>query len=68
MVKIELILSGFKITPTAPAVDPAQYQQEIEKLLKDNRSDAAKVGDLKKLSDSLGALRADSMSIAAVAG
>ncbi|KXJ85768.1 hypothetical protein Micbo1qcDRAFT_127428 [Microdochium bolleyi] len=67
-VKIDLILGGFKLTPTAPAIDPAKYQQEIEKLLVVDQSGAAKVGDLKKLSDTLGALRADSIVTGAAQG
>ncbi|KAH7024703.1 uncharacterized protein B0I36DRAFT_366624 [Microdochium trichocladiopsis] len=66
-VKIELILNGFKATPTAPAVSPAKYQEEIEKLLVVDQSGAAKVGDLKKLSSTLDSLRSDSMVITAAA-
>ncbi|KAI0097177.1 hypothetical protein GGR51DRAFT_578465 [Nemania sp. FL0031] len=67
-VKIDVMLSGFKLKPTPPAVDPDKLRDEIDKLLVVDKSGAAKVGDMKKLSEMLGAMRADSMDLAAQTG
>ncbi|GJN78643.1 hypothetical protein PLIIFM63780_002152 [Purpureocillium lilacinum] len=73
-VQVDLILNsaggnGGDGKGSVSSVDPAKLQEDIEKMIEKMNSDGqVKVGDLKKLSDSLGALKTDSMNFAAVAG
>ncbi|KAL6416202.1 hypothetical protein AUP68_00416 [Ilyonectria robusta] len=73
-VQVDLILnsaggSGGDGKPTKSSVDPAKIQEGIDKMIENMKSDGAvKLGDLTKLSDSLGALKTDSMNFAAAAG
>ncbi|KAH6615979.1 hypothetical protein B0J18DRAFT_493787 [Chaetomium sp. MPI-SDFR-AT-0129] len=53
----------------ASSVDLAKIQESTSKMIEEMKSDGAvKLGDLEKLSKSLGALRTDSMNFATVAG
>ncbi|KAH7007637.1 hypothetical protein EDB80DRAFT_578125, partial [Ilyonectria destructans] len=73
-VQVDLILnsaggSGGDGKPSKASVDPAKIQEGIDKMIENMKSDGAvKLGDLTKLSDSLGALKTDSMNFAAAAG
>lgn len=73
-VQVDLILNsaggnGGDGKGSVSSVDPAKLQEDIEKMIEKMNSDGqVKVGDLKKLSDSLGALKTDAMNFAAVAG
>ncbi|KAH6974497.1 hypothetical protein BKA56DRAFT_659180 [Ilyonectria sp. MPI-CAGE-AT-0026] len=73
-IQVDLILnsaggSGGDGKPTKSSVDPAKIQEGIDKMIENMKSDGAvKLGDLTKLSDSLGALKTDSMNFAAAAG
>ncbi|GJN76022.1 hypothetical protein PLICBS_010133 [Purpureocillium lilacinum] len=73
-VQVDLILNsasgnGGDGKGSVSSVDSAKLQEDIDKMIEKMNSDGqVKVGDLKKLSDSLGALKTDSMNFAAVAG
>ncbi|KAI1818289.1 hypothetical protein GGS20DRAFT_529396 [Poronia punctata] len=48
-----------------PTVDPAKIQENVDKIMDSMKTDGGvKVGDLTRLSESLGALKADSMNFA----
>ncbi|KAI2467792.1 hypothetical protein F4781DRAFT_297493 [Annulohypoxylon bovei var. microspora] len=73
-VQVDLILnsaggSGGDGNKSNASVDPAKIQEGIDKMIGNmNSGGAVKLGDLTKLSDSLGALKTDSMNFAAAAG
>lgn len=73
-VQVDLILnsaggSGGDGKTSKASVDPAKIQEGIDKMIESMKSDGAvKLGDLTKLSDSLGALKTDSMTFSAAAG
>jgi hypothetical protein len=73
-VQVDLILnsaggSGGDGKKANVSVDLAKIQESTSKMIEEMNSDGAvKLGDLQKLSDSLGALRTDSMNFATVAG
>jgi hypothetical protein len=72
-IQVDLILnsaggSGGDAKRPTVSIEPAKIQEGIDKMIMSMKSDGAvKLGDLKKLSDSLGALKTDSMNFAAVA-
>lgn len=64
-IKVKLILKS----TTSKPVDAMELQARVDTVLANMKSDGAvRLGDLTKLSDSLGALKADSMDFAGVAG
>lgn len=65
-VKVNVILGGSK-GPTL--ADTAKAQEGVDKLIEGMKGgNAVKIGDLTKLSATLGALKIDSMNFAAAAG
>ena len=76
-VKVDLILSAAVASPPAVGggskgptlAETVKFQEGIDKLIQDMQGgNAVKLGDLTRLSATLGALKTDSMNFAASAG
>jgi hypothetical protein len=68
-IRVQLIPSAAMNQPAKPHVEQSQLQDGIQKMLSRlDGKDAAKPEELKKLSESVAALAANSMNFATVAG